>query len=206
MLLNVSLFVPLFREVRNVRATLNAYCLEPDKVPVSLDDLKYAIEQQYDVAIKHILVPLHSDLLRGLIEMYEGHSTIYLDSELPLAWTRYVVVKEMSHHLVNDAEYWTTDPSAIIEFIVQDGVGGPSDSPPKDIATEDLTKFAAVELLFPRELRQAASARINSGEDTLYTIADWLEIPEHLVELALSDRYMKFTDLVWAKLSAESFD
>jgi len=64
MLLEGKFFVPLFEQIRNVQRTLNAYCLEPDKIPVSLDDLKYAIEQEYGVQITQYLVPSsHGTLL-----------------------------------------------------------------------------------------------------------------------------------------------
>ena len=200
MLLDYKLFVPLFEQIRNVQRTLNDYCLAPDKVPVSLDDLKYAIEQEYGTRITHKLIPIRNELLRGMIEMYDDHSVIYVDSGLSHAWIRYVVVKEMSHHLVNDVEYWTIDPSAIIEHIVQDGVGDAQEAAPLDVATEYLTKLAAVELLFPFSLREAARARIAQDEQTLYTTAEWLEMPEHLVEFALSDRYTELAQGIWKQL------
>lgn len=172
MYLDAALFVLLFREIRLVQQALNSYCLEADKIPVSLDDLKDAVRQVYEVEIKQFILPLRSKLIRGVIEMYEGRSVIYVDANLPMAWTRYVVVKEMSHHLVNESEYWTTDPAAIIQYIVQDGVGDKVESAPKDVSTEDLTKFAAIELLFPHSLRRAARDRIVRGDDTLYTTAE----------------------------------
>ena len=200
MLLNGNHFPALFRSVRDVREALDTYCLASGKIPVSKDDLKYAVEQVYNVQITVMLVPLKSKLLRGKIDMFEGRSNVYLDAELNSPWTRYVHAKELCHHLVCDPEYRTKDPTAIIEFIVQDGVNSQRQDAPPDIATEDLTKIAALELLFPRELRAAAKERIAAGEDTMFSLSEWLDIPEHMVELALSDWYMTFTEGVWASI------
>lgn len=199
MYLNAADFVPLFREIKRVQETLNAYCLAPDKIPVGLDDIKYAICEEYGVKIIQRLIPLHSDMLRGMILIFQAKSIILIDSELSKSWTRYVATKEMCHHLVNNDVHRTTDPTVIIEYLVQDGVT-PLTDPPPDIATEDLTRFAALELLFPFDLREPAKQRIESGSDTLYTTAEWLEIPEHLVEMALADWYMEFAKNVRAAL------
>ena len=197
MLLNGNHFPALFRSVRDVRETLDAYCLAPGKIPVAKDDLKFAVEQVYGVQISVFLVPLRSKLLRGKIDIFDGRSNVYLDAELNSQWTRYAHAKELCHHLVCDQEYRTKDPTAIIEFIVQDGVNSHREDAPPDVATEDLTKIAALELLFPRDLRTAAKARIASGHDSVFNLSEWLDIPEHMVELALSDWYMEFTEGVW---------
>lgn len=197
MQLNGNHFPSLFKSVRDVREALDAYCLAPGKLPVSKDDLKYAVEQVYGVKIRIFIAPLRSHMLRGKIDMFLGESKIYLDARLNSKDTRYVLAKELCHHLVCDPEYRTADPTAIIEFIVQDGVNSHREDAPHDVATEDLTKIAALELLFPRELRVAAKARLAQGDETVFALSEWLDIPEHMVELALSDWYMVFTDSVW---------
>ena len=77
-----------------MQATLRLYCIPGDAIPLPHDNLKYAIEQTYDVEITTYTVPLNSMLLRGSIEIYPEKSVIYIDDELNSAWTRYVFAKE----------------------------------------------------------------------------------------------------------------
>jgi hypothetical protein len=191
MQVKIAALAAAFTEIKKVREAVNAYCLAPDKVPVSLDDLTMAVEQIYDIKISITLVPLNSRLLRGMIEIYPNRASIYIDAELNTPWTRYVQVKEIGHIMVMNADNCTNDPTALIEYCVQAGLLAKDDGEhPSDILTEEVTKFVAVELLFPPELREPAKRRIAAGEDTLFTIAEWLHIPEHLVEFALTDKYM----------------
>lgn len=189
----------VFAEARKVREALREYCLAPDKVPVSLDDISRAIEHLYGIKITTRLVPLNSRLLRGMIEIYDKTATIYIDAELNTPMTRYVQVKEAAHVMIVNAENITKDPGAIIQFFVQAGLLPKDDdgNHPDDILAEELTKFVAIELLFPHELRKAAQERIAANEDTLFTIAEWLHIPEHLVEFALSDTYMTLSNKIY---------
>ena len=102
MKLDATLFLPLFREVKQVQDALGVYCISGDLVPLPKDNLKYAIEQTYDVSVEVLRVPFGSDSLRGLIERYPGKSVVYTDGELNSAWTRYVFAKEVSHHLLDE--------------------------------------------------------------------------------------------------------
>lgn len=191
MRLKVEALAAAFTEIKKIREAVNAYCLAPDKVPVSLDDITMAVEQTYDTTIEITLVPLNSRLLRGMIEIYPKRACIYIDAELNTPWTRYVQTKEVGHLMIINAENCTADPTALIEYCVQAGLLAKDDGEhPSDILTEEVTKFIAIELLFPPELRAPAKQRIADGADTLFTIAEWLHIPEHLVEFALTDSYM----------------
>ena len=120
MKLNATLFLPLFRNVKQVQDAIRSYCIAGDSIPLSNDNLQCAIEQTYDVSIEVRLIPFDSDLLRGSIERYSDKSVIYIDRELNSAWTRYVFAKEACHHLLDDDEFHTLDPVEIVESIVLD--------------------------------------------------------------------------------------
>lgn len=185
MKLNGNFFPPLFEEVRKVQGTLWDYCLAGDSIPLPKDNLWYAVEQEYNVTVEVRTVPLGSSspLLRGMIEIYEDRSVIYIDGELGSAWTRYVFAKEICHHLVNNDEFRTANPLNVIEPIVLDetDIDGDAIYSP-DVATEFLTKFAAVELLFPFEMRARCLLETGNGTETSYSIAEHFDIPEHLVQ------------------------
>ena len=198
MKLDGKLFLPLFQEVRKVQETLKTYCLPGDSIPLPQDNLQYAIEQTYGVKIEVVTVPLGFSLLRGLFEKYPQKSKIYIDSELNSTWTRYVFAKEACHHLLDGEEFHTEDPTAVIEEIVLDesGING-ADDPGLDVQSEILTKFAAIELLFPLEFRDSCKAEVNAEKKSTYEIAAHFDIPEHLVQFSLSDNYMKFSKRIW---------
>lgn len=197
--------LPVFVEISRVRETLNAYCLAADKVPVSLDDIEYAVVTEYGAVIEKKTLPFKSDLVRGLIRIWDprGDEKLFaqtvIDSELNSAQTRFVQTKELCHILLHCAENCTADPTEIIEYFVQDSTrvanGDPETS---DVKNESLADIAAYELLFPHDLREPARDRIAAATDTVFGVADWLDIPEHVVEMVISDRYIHFSNAVRA--------
>ena len=140
-------------------------------------------------------------LLRGSIEIYSEKSVIYIDDELNSAWTRYVFAKEACHHLLNGEDYHTNDPIAVIEDIILDESEIDGDhGAALDVQAETLTKFAAIELLFPREFRGTCKEEVEAGEKSTYEISTHFDIPEHLVQFALANNYMNFSRRIWEML------
>ncbi len=199
---------PVFLEVKRVKETLTRYCLVPDVVPSSLDDIEHAIKEEYGAAIEKKTLPFKSELVRGLIRIYDPRGSekffaqTVIDSELNLAMTRYVQTKELCHILLHHKENCTLDPTSIISFFVQESVlvtNGARDT--RALKNESLADLAAFELLFPHDLREAAKKRVLAKEDTMFGTADWLQLPEHVVEHILSDEYLPFADHVWAEIA-----
>ena len=200
--LNGKLFLSLFREIKKVQTTLQTYCIAGDSIPLQNDNLKIAIEQTYGVEIEVNLIPLDSNLLRGLIEKYPGKSKIYIDIELNSSWTRYVFAKEACHHLLGGEDFNTVSPIEVIEAIILDESGfNGSGYPGLDVQAEILTKYAAIELLFPLEFRDKCKLDIDGGTDSTYNISVHFDIPEHLVQIALSDKYMEYSKSIWNRVS-----
>ena len=205
MKLNATLFLPLFHEVKQVQDALGAYCIAGDLIPLPKDNLQCAIEQTYDVSIEVRLVPFDSDLLRGSIERYPGKSVVYIDGELNSAWTRYVFAKEVSHHLLDGQQFYTLDPAAVIEAVVLDESEiEETNGFAQDVQSEILTKFAAIELLFPLEFRDSCKEEVKLGTKSIYDLSIYFDIPEHLIEFALTDGYMRYSKGVWAQVNGDS--
>ena len=200
--LDGKLFGPLFSEVRKVQETMHTYCLASHAIPVPKDNLKYAIEQTYGIEIKIRLVPLETELLRGQIERYDGWSRIYIDQGLKSQWTRYVFAKEASHHLLGQPEFYSTNIMSTIDYIILDEreIDGDEVHPSKDIQAEMITKFAAMEFLLPYEFREKTKAEIAEGKTTTFAVALQFDIPEHVVQYVLSDKYMLYAAWVWDSL------
>ena len=182
---------------------MNTYCISGDAIPISMDNLNFAIEQTYGVKIETRKVPLGSKLIRGMIETYKDRSIISIDDKLNLPWSRYVFTKEVCHHLLKGAEFYTDDPIGVIEDILLDvSVEDGSSTPGLDVQSEELTKYAVIELLFPMKFRDNCKDKISANDTSIYDIAARFEIPMHLVEIALTDVYMEFTKKVWGEISA----
>ena len=183
--------------------TLLLYCISGDSIPLPNDNLQYAIEQTYGVTIDPRTVPLGSSLLRGLFEKYHHGSIVYIDGELNSAWNRYVFAKEACHHLLYADEFLTLDMTKVIETVVLDDPEfNGSMAPGSDVQAEVLTKFAAIELLFPLEFRDQCKAEIDRGVKSSYEISVHFDIPEHLVQFALTDNYMHFSKDIWKNISS----
>lgn len=199
---------PAFLEVARVRETLTQYCLAADKVPVSLDDIEDAIGHEYNATIDKKTLPFKSDLVRGMIRIYEpeDHGTtraqIIIDADMNHAMTRLVQTKELCHVMLHNMENCTDDPTRIIAYYVQETVLVDVNGDPKlDVKNEALADICAYELLFPHELRVEAARKIAAKEDSVFTIADWLGIPQHVVEHVLDDKYMTFATAVWERVN-----
>ena len=199
---------PVFLEVKRVQETLNRYCQAPGKIPVSLDDIELAIREEYGAEIEKKTLPFKTELVRGLIRIFEPRSggklfaQTVIDSELNLAHTRHVQTKELCHIIIHHAENCTEDPTQIIEYFVQDSLlvtNGERNY--ADVKNEALADLAAFELLFPHDLRAAAKKRVDDNEDSIFGTADWLELPEHVVEYVLTDRYLAFASHVWDRVA-----
>ena len=198
---NGDVFVPLFRQVQRVREAMELYCIAADTIPGPMDNLKQAIEQTYDVTISLQIVPIDSSMLRGSIERYSKRTVINVDGELNSQWTRYVITKEMCHHLVDGDDFRTTDPTTVIETVILDDPElDKNGATAMDVQSEYLTKLAAIELLFPLTFRDKCIEEIARGKNTTYEISVYFDIPEHLVEYALTENYMKFSKATWARV------
>ena len=201
MKISAVLFPPLFREVKKVQETLLLYSIAGDSIPLPNANLQYAIEQTYGVTIEPRTVPLDSNLLRGLFEKYDRRSIIYIDGELNSAWTRYVFAKEVCHYLLEGDEFLTIDLTKVIETIVLDDPEPSGDAAlGSDVQAELLTKFAAIELLFPLEFMDLCKEEIDQGIKSSYEISVHFDIPEHLVQYALTDNYIGFSKNIWGNI------
>lgn len=174
-------------EIRNVQGTLDQYCLAPGKIPVSMDDLTYCIEQQYEMKATMNLVPLEhaNERLRGAVKLYENRADIYVDSSLNLQWKRYVYTKELGHIMLNNTNNHTDDPTEVIELMIQEEGGNYDDAAPPDVESEWLAKMVARELLFPNEMRAASREELQAGTTTLFQLSEQFLIPESVVEICI---------------------
>ena len=111
--------------------------------------------------------------------------------------------KKLSHHLLDGQQFYTLDPAVVIEAIVlNESEIEETNGFHQDVQSEILTKFAAIELLFPLEFRDRCKNEVEVlGTKSTYDLSMYFDIPEHLIEYALTDRYMKYSKGIWAQVS-----
>ena len=115
---------------------------------------------------------------------------------------RHLPIAEISHHLLHQDEYFSLNIMSTIDYIILDEreIDGDAVHPSKDIQAEMITKFSAMEFVFPYEFREISKAEIASGKTTAFAVAAHFDIPEHIVQYALSDKYMEYAKRVWAEI------
>ena len=185
------------RSIARLRDALKQYCLAPDKLPVSLEDLSYAVEQLYELKVRTQKVDVNTRYIRGAVEFYPDRIEIYLLSNLDNAAARFVFAKELGQLILKDAENVTDDPVALIDGLIQDQRLRGAAQARADVLSEQIAYIVAIELLFPFELRTHVRKRIEDGESTLADEATRLDIPEYVVELAISNGYAAVTLAMW---------
>jgi hypothetical protein len=178
---------------------MNALYTGEIRAPVSIDEIVHAVENKYNIKVEINIVPIDSKHVHGLVEIWDDKIVIHVDSEKPEATRRYIITKEIVHRIIWTAESETKNPSILIEILVQQHLmDGTGNDIPKDVESEGLALFGAIELLFPMNLRYEAKRRLTQEGDvvTPFIIAEELKIPAYIVEFALSDRYMKLCQRV----------
>ncbi|MGO9485686.1 MAG: hypothetical protein ACLPX9_14040 [Rhodomicrobium sp.] len=183
--------------ITQLKDALRQYCLAPDKIPVSLKDLGYAVEQLYNLEVKTKKVDAITTFTWGAIQFYPDRVEIYISQLLNESLARFVFAKELGQLILKDAQNVTDDPVALVSGLIQEQrLRGTARARP-DVVSEQIAIIVAVELLFPFELRATSRQRICTGDVTLQEEAKRFDIPEHIVELAISDDYGAITMHLW---------
>ena len=192
-----------FRKVRDIQEFVRAYVIAPDKVPVSVEDTQWAIEQKYELKISKELVDFPAVHIRGMIERYEdGRANIFIrlrqdtDAEINKYWHRFIAVKEMAHLAIDEKEDWNTDGCRTIDELIKDhGFDGMRPAA-EEIQSEVLAELVAIEILYPMEFRQGD---LDRGATNSALAAEY-EVPQYVVQRALAPGSMKRSRALWHEI------
>ena len=194
-------FQTLLKKMQELKEDQRLYCLDPERIPVSLDDLIYIVEEKYEVCISISHVDFEGEHLRGMLERANERVDIYIRESQTYSWKRFITAKEIGHIVIDEPEDWAIDPVGTIGGVLLHSVLGSSkddeeDNAPPEVQSERLATVAAAELLFPHELRATARAQLQDGEITMRRLALDFEIPDSVVSWILSDRYIEIINSV----------
>lgn len=194
---NIDHLIRLFRGVMLVRDALTVFGQSPNRAAPEIRDMKRAFSEAFGVKItRRVTASNTSDSLRGLYLRLDSDVTILLSAGMDPFWERFVSVKEMCHLILSDPEYRTNSPSDLIEAMVLQPAEGEA---PNDLTSDMWCRYAAIELLYPYEARMADLDQVSQGRQSIFSLSQYYEIPEHVIEMAISDTYMEISREAWRK-------
>ena len=139
-----------FEEVKRVKEHKAIMCLDQDRIPVSIEDLKWVIEQYTETSIIMKAVQFDSVFVSGLEERRTSSSEIFVRADQGNFMLRYTAAKELSHVLVDSADDWDPDgPGTIDKLLLQNSSPGERDN---SVLSEHLAGYVATELLYPYDI------------------------------------------------------
>ncbi|RUT34525.1 hypothetical protein EMQ25_00750 [Arsenicitalea aurantiaca] len=197
-------FEGTFEKVRVLQEHVRRYSLAPDQVPVSIEDLQWAIEDVYRMKISKVLVDFDAEHIRGMMERYsDGRANVYVrsnqdaDPQQNLYWRRFISVKEMIHIAIDEKDDFSPQGSETIEELIRNHTLEALKPAKSEIQSEALAELAAFELLYPMEFR----ARDIAHSLPLGSLAAHYQVPNYVIERCLEPGYMKMARATWNEIS-----
>ena len=175
-------------------------------IPIKVDFLRPMIEERGWVdriiwerfAFESRRIAAQITCYTGSMGVYAGdgkHARIQFSSGLNFCWSRFAILKEMYHCMIDetpeDRVCTVADLLKLAEMIVSSPfatIGGESFDP---YETEMTAEILALETLFPLELRTHHEAAYRSGEITDYQLALRYRIPEEYARLGMGKGYLE---------------
>tara|TARA_R110002110_G_scaffold24313_9_gene91260 strand:- start:3868 stop:4485 length:618 start_codon:yes stop_codon:yes gene_type:complete len=193
----------LFKKIQQLKDHQRQYHLDPDRTPVSIDDLIWVVKDAYGVDIEIFEVDFDASHVRGYLERGKEKACIYLREDQSDFYKRVTITKELVHIVLDEEEDWSVDAlntlqGLLVSYVIgdEDEDNGEHDGP---IISERLAVIGAAEILFPRDLRAASQRELNGGR-TIKAIALDFNIPDEMASWVLSERYTELVDTVWETL------
>lgn len=189
-----------FEKVKFVKEHKAMMCLDPDRIPVSISDLKWVIGEYTQVSIEMYVVQFGSNYVYGLEERYASSAKIYIRADQGNFMSRYTAAKELSHILVDSEDDWDPKGSSTIDKLLLQLASPPGEND-SSVQSENLAGYVAIELLYPYEHRRGDAESVEKGKLTLEYLSMHYEIPVNIVGIAIHPIYMNIMGKVWEELA-----
>ena len=169
---------------------------------------KNGVDNIYVKRFKERMFPLVGQVRRirernGMYQAEEDHAVIYLCPSLELEWQRFVQIKEASHVMLDKPEDYVHSDTDIDELLVRFAqFGAPAAT--KQFASEMRAIVCAIELLFPREVRQQLQERYDAGIIAPAEIAKEARFPALYVRTAMGSEYRGMIEPIYAEIEQEA--
>jgi Zn-dependent peptidase ImmA (M78 family) len=181
----------LFKKIKQIREEVKAYALGGDDPCVSIDNLHKMVEQMYGLKITLKEVPVSGNHVTSMVRRYSDNTAeIVLRSPQSEAERRFAVAKELLHLALDEPEDWSSQAAVTLDGLIELRrleLNGVSDHTPSPIVIcEHLAEIAAIEMLYPYEVRQAVQVQLDTEETkpNLATIALQYKLPVRAIRTA----------------------
>ncbi|GGZ23238.1 hypothetical protein [Asticcacaulis endophyticus] len=192
-----------FRKVRDIQEFVRTYVISPDKIPVSIEDVQWAVEQKYGLKIRKELVDFEAQHIRGMMERYEdGTANVFVreyqdaNKDINLYWHRFITLKEIVHLGIDEKEDWNPDGCFTLDELIKENGYSGINKVMSETQSEHLAEIAAIELLYPFEFR---ASDIASGKSVMQLSHEY-QVPPYVIARALSPNHMKMARAVWNEI------
>lgn len=193
MLIDDDKICSVFTKVHNIREEYRQYVIGNDTHRIRIEDLQRVVENMYGLSITKAEVDIAATFFRGMMERWNDRIHIRILASQAVEWKRFTTVKEMCHVVIDEREDWSFQgANTIHELILEFGLeSAPDDAneAKKVSQSEMLAEVAAIELMYPFEVRGGDIRRLTAGETTLEQIAEYHQVPPHIVGKAVADSY-----------------
>jgi Zn-dependent peptidase ImmA (M78 family) len=200
MILDFTKAKTVFLKVKHVREEMRRYCLAPDRFDLSIEDLQHVVSGMYTIQIVKKQVAYEGTFVRGLIERYQKSQSrvvIYIKKNIDDDAKRFVAVKELCHVVIDEKEDWSPEGEKTIETLLIEYVVNNGETAQTPSQSEILAEIAAIELMYPYDLRILDAAKLANKETSLQKIANTHKMPEEIVSRSLSKWYQDMAKRLW---------
>ncbi|MCK4841011.1 MAG: hypothetical protein KAT04_03900 [Methylococcales bacterium] len=167
--------------------------------PVSLGDMAHVVQLYAEVDVHRIIsVGYGAEHIFGRLERSEGGAEIVLSSGLNECHKRYVIIKELSHLIIDTDDSFTKDFNGLVTGLIDDSYQQIDHD--DALQSENIAHYVACELLLPFKLRQGLIDSLASGDTTYYKIAKNYLIPETVVKSILHGPMHKALHVIMDKV------
>lgn len=190
----------VFRKVKHIREEYRMYVLNGAVNVISIEDLQRVIEQMYELKIEKRLVPFEGQFIRGMMERWPDRIIVSVRSQQEPDWMRFTATKEMCHCVIDEKEDWSTDGVDTLTDLLNEQLVAREDMAANVIQSEIFAEFAAIELLYPMECREADRAALEKNETTYVKIGSYHGIPAAMAARAHTESYYDLAREMWEAL------
>ncbi|HWA91797.1 MAG TPA: hypothetical protein VG889_17295 [Rhizomicrobium sp.] len=172
---------------------MNVYCKDWRQIPVPWQNAVDAVEQTTQVKITVTRVDVLAEGTNGTIRRYSDNTAdIIVQRGMAEDLDTFTIVKESTHPLIDEEGDMSPDGVRTLRNLANSswfGTGDGSHDMDPILQSEHLATIAAAAIVVPRRLRADYRRDLKDGKITLGKIAIQLNVPAHIVSLALNDSF-----------------
>lgn len=193
-----------FKKVKYIKEHAQIYCLSPDRVPVSVEDLFRVVSDMYDMKISKQDVVYEGEWVNSLVERYNNqHAIVYVKHNLEDHYKRFCATKELMHLAIDEPEDWSVDGTETLAALFVEMSFDNGNVAENVAQSEVFAEIAAIEILYPYEFRALDRKSLADQTTSLIKLSLEYEIPTFIVARALSEWYDKIATSVWGHLNSQ---